>query len=258
MIWSSVSEKRNFCNGGYIEGPYNHCGCECVLQVHNNRKMFGKDIISEVDYTVESSHLVGDAVRLMENLEVSELAVVKDNIYLGLVSMDDIIDLDASLHLCDIANLELRRDSIDLGDHVLHIYQKFIASGLSLIPVLDGNLQLKGGISRGELFIHLGKLFNLTDPGSLIVLKLDRRDYSLGEIGRIVEQENTSILSSLISGVPDSQQIYVSLKLNSFDIQGVIQSFERFDYEVVAYFTEESYEDFLTDRYNEFINFLEI
>ncbi len=220
--------------------------------------MFGKDIISEVDYTVEANVSVGDAVRLMENLEVNELAVVKDDIFLGLVSVDDIIDLEDQLQLSDIQSLELRRDSIDLGDHVLHIYQKFIASGLSLLPVLDGKLQLKGGVSRSELFVHLGNVFNITEPGSLIVLKLDKRDYSLSEIARIVEQENTSVLSTLISAVPDSQQIYVSLKLNLFDIQGIIQSFERFDYEVVAYFTEESYEDFLTDRYNEFINFLEI
>jgi len=220
--------------------------------------MFGKDIISEVDYTVEANVSVGDAVRLMENLEVNELAVVKDDIFLGLVSVDDIIDLEDQLQLIDIQSLELRRDSIDLGDHVLHIYQKFIASGLSLLPVLDGKLQLKGGVSRSELFVHLGNVFNITEPGSLIVLKLDKRDYSLSEIARIVEQENTSVLSTLISAVPDSQQIYVSLKLNLFDIQGIIQSFERFDYEVVAYFTEESYEDFLTDRYNEFINFLEI
>lgn len=220
--------------------------------------MFSREIISDIDYTVQANDMVGHAVKLMDNLEVDELAVVKDDIFLGLVKMDDIIDLDSRVLLSDIHKLDLRNEFVDTGDHVLHIYQKFISTGLTMLPVLDGKLQLKGGISRAELFDHLGHLFNITDPGSLLVLKMDKRDYSLSEIGRIVEQENTSVLSSLISPVPDSQKIYVTLKLNSFEIQGVMQSFERFEYDVVAFFTEESYDDFLADRYNEFINFLEI
>jgi acetoin utilization protein AcuB len=220
--------------------------------------MFGRDIISDIDYTVHSKMKVGHIRKLMHNLEVGHLILLKGDIFLGIVSEEDLLDVKSELFLADVGEIELRSENVHPGDHILDIYQRFIASGISVMPILDERGKYKGGVTREDIFISLGEMFSFSEPGSLVVLKMKKRDYSLSEISRIIEGENTSVLTSLISSDIDPEHINITLKLNSFDIQRIISTLERHEFQVVAFFSEENYEDFLSDRYDQFINYLNI
>jgi hypothetical protein len=87
---------------------------------------------------------------------------------------------------------------------------------------------------------------------------MDKKNYSLTEIARIVESENKVILSSLISSNGDSDRIEITLKLNSTQIQHLLATFERFGYSIKATYDEEDFMDTLMNRYESLMTYLNV
>jgi hypothetical protein len=75
----------------------------------------------------------------------------------------------------------------------------------------------------------------LDGESSLIVLEIQRNDYSLTDIARIVESHNAHVMNLLVLPISDGSMLRVSIKLNVVDITSILRSFERFDYKVVYF-----------------------
>jgi hypothetical protein len=97
-----------------------------------------------------------------------------------------------------------------------------------------------------------------SQPGSIVVLEMDKKNYSLAEIARIVESENKVILSSLLSSNAESDRLEITLKLNSAQIQNLLSTFERFGYNIKATFDEEDVKDTLKNRYESLMTYLNV
>ena len=62
---------------------------------------------------------------------------------------------------------------------------------------------------------------------------MQRHEYSMHEIARIVEGKNAQILSFLIASRPNAQMVNVMLKLNrSHELSGILSTFTRFGYSI--------------------------
>jgi hypothetical protein len=91
-------------------------------------------------------------------------------------------------------------------------------------------------ITLQQLMMRFASEYSFDEPGAIIVLELNKVDYSLTEISRIIESEKGTILSCLISQQrEDSNILLVTLKINLQDIQYVKATFERFNYNIVAF-----------------------
>ena len=127
-----------------------------------------------------------------------------------------------------------------------------------LFPILDENNNYLGSITLSSLFKNYVSCAAFIQPGSILVLEIDKRNYSLSEIARIVESENKVILSSLLSSNGESDQLEITLKLNSAQIQNLIATFERFGYHIKATFDEEDFMDTLKNRYESLMTYLNV
>jgi Mg/Co/Ni transporter MgtE len=129
---------------------------------------------------------------------------------------------------------------------------------LTLIPVVDKEENFLGVVTQDSIINNFARLNSVMESGSVIVLELNRKDYSLAEIARIVEESNASILSSYISTQKDSLKVEVTIKVNTSDIKQIISSFERYSYTVVGSYQETEYYDDLKDRFNALMSYLNI
>jgi len=94
---------------------------------------------------------------------------------------------------------------------------------------------------------------------SLIILEIPFRDYTLTEIARIVESNNTHIMALSVLPINGGEDLLVSLKLDVDDLSAVLRSFERFNYRVVYYFMREGeVTDIQRDRLDELMYYLEM
>jgi len=92
----------------------------------------------------------------------------------------------------------------------------------------------------------------------VIVLELNQNDYSVTQIGNIVESNDAKILSLHVSSIPDSTKIEVTIKINREDLSRVLQTFNRYNYTIKASYNYGDYDNDLKSKLDEFMHFLNI
>jgi CBS domain-containing protein len=196
------------------------------------------------------------AISLMEELRVNHLPVVRNGFYLGILSEKEILNWDNEDEFIEEHLEEISAPSVIGSQHLFDIIEALEKFSLTVIPVLDEEKHYLGSITNRKLLYTIAKSTSIQSNGGVIVLRLNQNDYQMSEIARIVEDNNTKILSSYITSIPDALQIELTLKLNTMDINSIVKDLERFDYNVSASFNTEETNDDFTDRYESLMRFL--
>ncbi|MBK7219766.1 MAG: CBS domain-containing protein [Saprospiraceae bacterium] len=198
-----------------------------------------------------------EAINIMHVYHVKHLPIVDNHELEGLISEDDILnhDLDKAI---GTYKLSLVNPFCHEGDHLFEVMQKMALNKLTTIPVIDSTNRYLGLVTIEDVFNFFGDSYAFKEPGSIIILETDRSKYSLSEIARICESEGILIFSSFVTSNLDSTSLYVTLKLNTFDVTRLVNAFQRYDYTVSGAFAEDEYIDTLRERYQSLMNFLSI
>jgi hypothetical protein len=156
--------------------------------------------------------------------------------YVGLISEDLIFKYnDLSILIKEIA---LKAEDVYVlhFQHFYDILKVALDNNLQVVAVLDENRKYMGVITVDSTIAAFAQSA-VQEPGGIIVLSLNERDYSLTEISRLVESNDAKILSSYVCpDRSDPLKIKVTIKLNRKDISRVVATFERFDYHIIAKF----------------------
>lgn len=212
-----------------------------------------------ISYYIPALNSLGsgdDALAIMDEHKITHLPVVKNNNYVGLLSEDMVLDMEDSAMSIGDSNFALLKPFVNIYAHVFDIIRIIDEFKITAIPVLDDGEDYIGLITIQDMAFQFAKITNATEPGGVLVLSVNARDYSLSQAAQIVESDNAKILSSYISGGEDSMAIDLILKINKSDLSSIIKSFERFEYKIKASFHESSYDENLNDRYNQFMRYL--
>ena len=202
------------------------------------------------------SDSVAVAIDFFKEFSVRQLPVVQDNICIGILSLDEIEEELADIPVLDFINLSYSFAST--YDHIYEVMRAISEQSVTLFPIIDENNNYLGCITLVSLFKNYVNCAAFSQPGSIIVLEMDKKNYSLAEIARIVESENKVILSSLLSSNAESDRLEITLKLNSAQIQNLLSTFERFGYNIKATFDEEDVKDTLKNRYESLMTYLNV
>jgi signal-transduction protein with cAMP-binding, CBS, and nucleotidyltransferase domain len=147
---------------------------------------------------------------------------------------------------------------VNENQHIYDAIKIFSTLSLSLLPVVTENNQYLGIITLANLIKHLAGIFAINNPGGVIILEINEKDYILTEIAKIVESNDAKVLSLSITSFPDSTKLEVTLKLNRMDIEAILQTFNRYNYSVKAYFSEDLNHESLKERYDSLMNYLNV
>jgi predicted transcriptional regulator len=221
--------------------------------------MIAKDLIVDYIPVVKTSDTGSKALSWMEMHKVSHLPIVNNEEFLGLISDTDIYNNNCDDEPLGNCNLSCTRPYIYENQHIFEVIDIVAKLELSVIPVLDRNKNYIGSITLQKLITAFSKMISVEKSGSIIILEMIIQDYSLTEIANIVESNNAKILTLYVSSSDNSTKITVTIKVDTTDVASVVQTFERYDYKVKASFlSEDMLKDLYFDRYDAFINFLNI
>lgn len=204
--------------------------------------MLVKDFITKEIPVVKGYDTVGYALRLMDELKLKQLPLVTgEGLYQGLVEEKGLLEEPLStMPLADVSRLEVSMQ----GDGSLHEALALMTRyGLSLLPVRSSGGRYVGAITQERLLEGLAEWCGADREGSVIVLELEARDYSLTELSRLVESNNAHVLSLLTHLDEQSGRWLVVLKIDLVDASPVLRSFERFNYVVRYHFMEQGVVD---------------
>lgn len=218
--------------------------------------MLASELISNEIPPLKTSDTGTTALELMEDFKISELPIVNNSTFLGLITEDDILDLDDGNQPIGNHTLSTEKAFVYSFEHVFEIIGKMAALKCSVLPVLNEENNYLGVISRETIIENISNIGAMKEPGGVLQLELNVNDYSLAEIAGIVESNNAQILSSYIFTHVDSTKMDVTLKINRTDLGAIIQTFARYNYTITASYHKSKMEDELRGRYNEFIHFM--
>lgn len=219
--------------------------------------MIANELISHTVSPLRTSDLGEEAITMMNIFHVKHLPIVNNEQLLGVISEEEILRNNLEEAIGSYP-LSMRRPYAKIEDHMFEVMSVMAENNLSVVPVIDNEGNYKGLITQDDLIQFYAKSFSFSEKGSIIVIKTNKRDYSLAELSRIIEMENASILTSFLTSNPDTSEILVTLKLNIQDIQHVLAALERYEYTIKATFSEVEYMDTLKERYDSLMHFLNV
>lgn len=220
--------------------------------------MIARQLIMEGIIPVKTSDTGKKALTIMEDLKVSHLPIVNNEVFLGLVSEGDIYQLNQFDEALGNHKLSLINPFVNEHQHVYEVLQIMGKLNLSLVPVLSDHNKYLGSITFQKLLQFFTKTLSIDNPGGVIVLEMSSNDYSMTEIANIVESSDAKVLSSFVVSHSDSTRLEVVVKVNRIDLGNILQTFDRFGYFVKASFGDQEDQEDLKERYDSLMNYLNI
>ena len=219
--------------------------------------MIAGKLVTNTLVPLRTSDTGDEALGIMTDFHVRHLPIVNNEQLLGLISEDDILENDVN-EAVGSYQLSINRPQVKANDHFYEVMRQLSEHQLTVIPVIDEEGNYVGMISQEDVLNYFARLASFSEPGTILILEVPSRDYSLAEICRLIEGEGTRVLSSFVSANTDGTVLNVTLKLNRTYIQSVMATLERFNYEVIASFNEHELYESLQENYNSLMYYLDV
>lgn len=216
--------------------------------------MFIKDYISK-DYPAFS---IGDSVEeaneIAKEFGYSHIFVKNKGVYQGAISQSFLEESPEG----NLASLAIHYEKFAIIDdgNILDTIKLFHTFDSNVIPVITKLEKYVGYLSCDDIFNEFSKYPLFSENGALMIVQVNERNYSMTEICKIVESNNTKIYGCYISAIKDDD-IQVTLKISSDNLSSIDETFERYGYSVVQKYYDDEKEELLKDRFGFFQKYLE-
>lgn len=220
--------------------------------------MFASELISNTIPPLKTSDSVQKALERMTEFKLYHLPIVNETQFLGLLAEEELIEVRDTQQTIGSLPLSILNPFVYEDAHIYDIIRLFHQLHLSVVPVLDYKKNYLGLIAINNLLDYTADIYAVKEPGGIIVLEISNRNNSLSHMAQIVEADNAQILSSYVQSFTDSTKLEVTLKINKNELSGIIASFERYNYQVKAVFNSTISDNGTEDRYNSFMNYLNV
>lgn len=219
--------------------------------------MLAHQLINSNYPSLNLSDKVSLALQFMEDFDVQHLPVISGEKYVGLISKDDLLDVadDSSIEALED---DLVKKSVKGSEHFFSALKLSASLSVSIVPVVNETAEFLGAIPYNELVRAASSYLGAEDPGALIVLEMERKHYSFGEISRLIETNDAYITQLNTSSETETGLLIVTIKVNKLEVSAIIATFQRYDYSIRYFFGEEDYENELRFNYDHLMSYLKM
>ncbi|MES2881191.1 MAG: CBS domain-containing protein [Bacteroidota bacterium] len=218
--------------------------------------MLTRDLISNSIPYLHKEDKVHHALQLMNDYHVAHLPVVDKETYLGIISEEQLLQSDEENQVQTLAVAD-GATTVQGKDHFLKAIQIAVVHKLSIVPVVEEK-QLLGIVTYNDLLRNASEFMSLNEPGGLIVLEMDSKNYSFNEINRIVESNDAQITQLNTFTDPETGISQVTIRVNKLEVSDIISTFQRYEYSVKYYFGEELFENELKTNFDNLMSYLNV
>lgn len=220
--------------------------------------MLSRDLLTQTLPHLKKQDKIYSAIQLMNDNNINHLPVVDDEKYVGLVSEEMLLHADDDNATIDSLQHAFITISVKDSEHLLTAIQETVENELSIMPVINEDNELIGCITKTDLLKNASDFMSLNEPGGIIVLEMDPRQYSFNELSRLVESNDAQITQLNTSADVENGVMIVTIKINKADVADLVASLQRHEYNIKYYFGEELYENEVRSNYENLMNYLKI
>jgi CBS domain-containing protein len=204
------------------------------------------DYITNDYKAIDSQETISTIQDFFIDVNFSHFPVLNDGVFIGNISADDIETFDIDKKIEDykytLEGFFARKNMIWLD--VLEVFAK---NHSNIVPVLDDENLYAGYYEIEDIIKFFHETPFLKEQGGIIVVQKNLVDYSMSQIAQIVESNNGKLLGMFVSeATVDTIQITVKIALGGMN--EIIQTFRRYNYEIVSEHHEDNYLNNLKER----------
>ena len=204
------------------------------------------DYITNDYKAIDSQETIAEVQNFFEEVSFSHFSVLNEGIYMGCIASDDVEIFDDDKKVDDykytLEGFFARKNMIWLD--VLEVFAK---NHSNIVPVLGEDNAYLGYYELEDIVKFFHETPFLKEQGAVIVVEKNAVDYSMGQITQIVESNNGKLLGLFISDT-SAEKIQVTIKIAMGSTNEIIQTFRRYNYEIVSEHNEDNYINNLRER----------
>jgi CBS domain-containing protein len=195
-------------------------------------------------------------IEFFKTTTFSHVAIVEKGRFLGLLAENDLETFEKNKKIEDYRyNLESFFVLKETG--WLDILEVFARNDANLLPVLNDNTEVLGYYDLTDLVGLFIDIPFFTEPGGILVIANGKKDYSFSQITQIVESNNTRLLGAFITDSRDDL-IQITLKISTESMNEVVQTFRRYNYNILFGNLEDKFLENLKKRSNYLDKYLNV
>ena len=195
---------------------------------------------------IDSNDLIINTKVFFDEGNYSHFAVLENNVYIGSISADDIENFDDDKKVSDY-KYNLEGFFVRNNNNWLDVLEVFAKNNSNIVPVLDENNVYNGYYQLEDVVKFFNETPFLKEKGSVIVVEKGILDFSFGQIAQIIESNNGKILGLFVSETSVSN-VQITIKIAFGSINQIIQTFRRYDYQIISNHLEDNYLSGLLER----------
>jgi acetoin utilization protein AcuB len=201
--------------------------------------VIAEDLINHMIPPLKGTDDAHKAIVWMEEFRCNYMPVVEDNKLLGFISEGIILesnDIEKTVKDFTLVGINCY---VHLDTHFYDILKVAAENKLQLVAVLNDDETYGGVITVQDTLTSFAQTAAVQLPGGILVLSMHHNDYSLAEISRLIEENRSKILSSIVKEDPlDPGKIRLTVKIDQVDLSRVVATLERFNYKVIGRYQE--------------------
>lgn len=195
---------------------------------------------------IDSQETIASVQDFFADLSFSHFPILENGTFIGSIASDDVETFDTDKKIIDykytLERFFARKSMIWLD--VLEIFAK---NHTNVIPVLDENNTYTGYYEMEDIMKFFQETPFLKEQGGIIIVQKGLLDYSMAQVTQIVESNNGKILGCFISEA-DLENVHITVKIGIGPMNEIIQTFRRYNYEIISEHQEDTYINSLKER----------
>jgi len=190
---------------------------------------------------------IRDLQLLFNQLTYSHIPIKnEDGVYLGCISETDAHCFESAKGLKEFAYVTegfyVREDT-----NWLDVLETFAQNHTNIMPVLSNTNAYLGYYELNDIISLFNKTPFFSEAGGILVVEKGLNDYSFSEVSQIVESNNGILLGAFISKI-ENDLVQVTLKIENSGLNDIMQTFRRYNYNIISGHEEDSYLENLKER----------
>lgn len=195
---------------------------------------------------IDSQETIAAVQDFFADVDFSHFPVLEEGIFIGSISADDIETFDTDKKAIDY-KYTLERFFARKSMIWLDVLEVFAKNHTNTIPVLDENNTYIGYYEMEDIMKFFQETPFLKEQGGIIIVQKGLLDYSMAQVTQIVESNNGKILGCFISET-DLENVQITVKISVGPMNEIIQTFRRYNYEIISEHQEDAYINSLKER----------
>lgn len=190
---------------------------------------------------------VKSAQQVFTAFPITHIPVVENGRLMGCLSESDIRSIEDNSTPISEHSYLMDHFSADENSTILELITAFADNDCNLMPALSKEKEYLGYFELSDVIDAFSNSPFLHSNGVEIIAEKSEKEFAASEVTQIVESNNGKVLGLYISNqTADTTQ--VTVKIASEDVNEIIQTFRRYNYNIISQYEDDFYLQDLKDR----------